>query len=267
MTKVFTEEEVIKLCKAIRAHPSLYDPDDGNFGKSLANKQVWDEIAGLFDNKGFTADDIKLKWKNLRDTMALLLRKTSRDPNSWRFYEYCSFLNNYERRPRKNGRKQPSINSGKERALKTLAPISGSDRSLDEPPEKQFKPTMVVNSTLAKSEDMVEQSDSSRDSNFEETHDSLLLKHFVAQTQNGHQNLLQTPMLSQVQSPYPSMHSRDVFEIFGEETAVRLRAIAESGNRTLFIHARRKINEVLDQVELELYSKRDESQSSTVNEL
>lgn len=47
------------------------------------------------------ADDVKLKWKNLRDTMALLLRKSNRDPNTWRFYEYCSFLNNYERPPRK----------------------------------------------------------------------------------------------------------------------------------------------------------------------
>jgi hypothetical protein len=66
---------------------------------------------------------------------------------------------------------------------------------------------------------MVEQSDSSRDSNFEETHDTLFLKNFVAaQAHNGLQasTLLQTPMsLSQVQSPYPGAHSRDVFEIFG----------------------------------------------------
>lgn len=41
----------------------------------------------------------------------------------------------------------------------------------------------------------------------------------------------------------------------GEETAVRLRNIAESSNRTLFVHARRKINEILDSIELEIYAK------------
>lgn len=54
MTKLFTESEVIKLCTAIRERPSLYDPDDPNFGKSLANKHVWDEIAAMFVHKGFT---------------------------------------------------------------------------------------------------------------------------------------------------------------------------------------------------------------------
>lgn len=69
----------------------------------------------------------------------------------------------------------------------------------------------------AKNDDMVEQSDSSRDSNFEETHDSLLKQFVAVQAQNGHpSNLLQTPLnLSQVQSPYPGVHSRDVFDIFG----------------------------------------------------
>jgi hypothetical protein len=54
MTKLFTEAEVISLCTAIRNRPSLYDPDDPKFGKSLANKAVWDEIAAMFPDKGFT---------------------------------------------------------------------------------------------------------------------------------------------------------------------------------------------------------------------
>jgi hypothetical protein len=263
MTKLFTEDEVIKLCTAIRNRRSLYDPADPNFGKSLANKAVWDEISQMFAHKEFTADDVKLKWKNLRDTMALLLRKSNRDPNTWRFYEYCSFLNNYERPPRKNARK-PANGIHMERPTKLETLISGSERDPDEPSEKQFKPTMVVSSnTTTKSEDLVEQSDSSRDSNFEDTHDSLL-KHFVtAHAQNGgviqSSTLLQTP-ISQVQSPYPSSHLRDVYEIFGEETAIRLRTIAESGNKTLFVHARRKINEVLENVELEMYAKQSPSE-------
>lgn len=36
MTKVFTEDEVIQLCKAIRERPSLYDPDDGNYKKVIS---------------------------------------------------------------------------------------------------------------------------------------------------------------------------------------------------------------------------------------
>lgn len=93
--------------------------------------------------------------------MALLLRKSNRDPNTWRFYEYLSFLNNYERKPRKyvlpffkvivytlvfrNGRKPPASNGTlKDRPIKLSVPISGvTERGADEPSEKQFKPTMV----------------------------------------------------------------------------------------------------------------------------
>jgi hypothetical protein len=77
---------------------------------------------------------------------------------------------------------------------------------------------------------------------------------------------LQTPV-SQVQSPYPTHSARDIFDIFGElkvvkcsnsfpgeETSIRLRSIAESGNRTLFVETRRKINDVLDEAELKLYA-------------
>jgi hypothetical protein len=35
MTKVFTEDEVVKLCKAIQEKPSLYDPDDVNYKKVI----------------------------------------------------------------------------------------------------------------------------------------------------------------------------------------------------------------------------------------
>jgi hypothetical protein len=54
MTKIFSEDEVVKLCTSIRNRPSLYDPADPNFGKSLANKAVWDEIASMFAHKEFT---------------------------------------------------------------------------------------------------------------------------------------------------------------------------------------------------------------------
>lgn len=54
MTKLFTEEEVIKLCNAIRSHPSLYNPADANFGKSLPNRAIWDTIAQGFEHKRFT---------------------------------------------------------------------------------------------------------------------------------------------------------------------------------------------------------------------
>jgi hypothetical protein len=63
---------------------------------------------------------------------------------------------------------------------------------------------------------LVEQSDSSRDSNFEDTQDSILKQFVNAQNGNVIQSstLLQTP-ISQIQSPYPSSHLRDVYEIFG----------------------------------------------------
>lgn len=69
---------------------------NNNNGKLFINSH-----AMFNDHFHASADDVKLKWKNLRDTMALLLRKSNRDPNTWRFYEYCSFLNDYERPQRK----------------------------------------------------------------------------------------------------------------------------------------------------------------------
>lgn len=35
------------------------------------------------------------------------------------------------------------VEIGKERSLKNTLQLSGTERSTDEPPEKQFKPTMV----------------------------------------------------------------------------------------------------------------------------
>lgn len=59
MTKCFTEEEVIRLCKAIKENPSLYDPAAPNFGKSLPNKLVWEKISELFIEEKNNGDATK----------------------------------------------------------------------------------------------------------------------------------------------------------------------------------------------------------------
>ncbi|CAD5224422.1 unnamed protein product [Bursaphelenchus okinawaensis] len=328
MTKLFTEEEVIQLCQAIRSHPSLYDPADPNFGKSLPNKLVWENIAKQFDKKSFTADDVKLKWKNLRDTMALLLRKSNRDPNTWRFYEHCRFLNNYERPQRRNRKSQPSqpqtkpddsdakrikltpdqpppqpapqFHNSNMNLMKMINPDNSNESLLSSLQHRLssqsllLPTTTTVMSTLpmpqpqrpvatvmaAKEEEvspplrhLTDQSpplcaedSSSREPFFDDASRDSILQHLASQnpsllaTPLNHNHL---PRLSSsntntnsfVNSSQGSTSSRDLYDVFGEETAMRLRAIDSSGDRALFLKARRIINNALEEAEMEMHNR------------
>ncbi|CAD5233120.1 unnamed protein product [Bursaphelenchus xylophilus] len=325
MTKLFTEEEVIQLCQAIRSHPSLYDPADPNFGKSLPNKLVWESIAKQFEKKNFTADDVKLKWKNLRDTMALLLRKSNRDPNTWRFYEHCCFLNNYERPQRRNHRKNPlqlktADTEPKQPKLATtttpeqflannntmlmtamkLHNESSNDSILSNIQQRLNSQMLLPNTTTAsvmstiptpqpqrpvatvmaakeetpaarhaplteESPPMCAEDSSSREPfSFDEaSRDSILLQQLASQNPT----LLATPLSAHSHLPrLPSQPSfvqstptRDLYDVFGEETAMRLRAIDSSGDRALFLKARRSINNALEEAEMEMNNRSRQS--------
>uniref|UniRef100_UPI0037E841ED uncharacterized protein n=1 Tax=Semicossyphus pulcher TaxID=241346 RepID=UPI0037E841ED len=53
-----------KLADLIRDHPNLYDQSRRDYKDSMKGHQSWKEIA---DNMGKSEEEVKLKWKNLRD--------------------------------------------------------------------------------------------------------------------------------------------------------------------------------------------------------
>ncbi|XP_070683814.1 transcription factor Adf-1-like isoform X1 [Pempheris klunzingeri] len=53
-----------KLADLIRDHPNLYDQSRRDYKDSLKGHLSWKEIA---DNMGKSEEEVKLKWKNLRD--------------------------------------------------------------------------------------------------------------------------------------------------------------------------------------------------------
>ncbi|XP_074522216.1 uncharacterized protein LOC141787593 [Halichoeres trimaculatus] len=53
-----------KLADLIREHPNLYDKSRRDYKDSLKGHVSWKEIA---DNMGKSEEEVKLKWKNLRD--------------------------------------------------------------------------------------------------------------------------------------------------------------------------------------------------------
>lgn len=53
-----------KLADLIREHPNLYDQSRRDYKDNMKGHLSWKEIA---DNMGKSEDEVKLKWKNLRD--------------------------------------------------------------------------------------------------------------------------------------------------------------------------------------------------------
>lgn len=53
-----------KLADLIREHPNLYDQSRQDYKDNMKGHTSWKEIA---DNMGKTEEEVKLKWKNLRD--------------------------------------------------------------------------------------------------------------------------------------------------------------------------------------------------------
>lgn len=54
----------IKLADLIRRHPNLYDQSRRDYKDTLKGHLSWKEVAGAMDK---SEDEVKLKWKNLRD--------------------------------------------------------------------------------------------------------------------------------------------------------------------------------------------------------
>ncbi|KAF0043319.1 hypothetical protein F2P81_004656 [Scophthalmus maximus] len=53
-----------KLAELVREHPNLYDQSRRDYKDSMRWHVSWREIAGIM---GRSEDEVKLKWKNLRD--------------------------------------------------------------------------------------------------------------------------------------------------------------------------------------------------------
>lgn len=53
-----------KLADLIQGHPNLYDQSRQDYKDNIKGHLSWKEIA---DNMGKTEEEVKLKWKNLRD--------------------------------------------------------------------------------------------------------------------------------------------------------------------------------------------------------
>lgn len=53
-----------RLAELIREHPNLYDPSRRDYKDNLKGHLSWKEIA---DGMGKSEEEVKLKWKNLRD--------------------------------------------------------------------------------------------------------------------------------------------------------------------------------------------------------
>ncbi|XP_067344230.1 uncharacterized protein [Channa argus] len=64
-----------KLAELIREHPNLYDPSRRDYKDTVKGHLSWKEIA---DAMGKSEEEVKLKWKNLRDKFCKAKKRISK---------------------------------------------------------------------------------------------------------------------------------------------------------------------------------------------
>ncbi|XP_055908371.1 transcription factor Adf-1-like [Eupeodes corollae] len=90
--------DIEKLILCVKKYPMLYDVDHAEY-KSLRKKdQIWDIIGEELDENG---EDLKKKWKNLRDCYARYIRSweieaSNAAPNTTRYYKFWPWAKQME---------------------------------------------------------------------------------------------------------------------------------------------------------------------------